>query len=81
MSQGKLTDVVEEVPVDKGARHKARKLSLCAGDDTYAGAKGTKGAPGRSFPLRPIYVAPAPMPPAYLAPTPVNSRASCELAN
>ena len=53
MSQGKLTTEMEELPVDRKARLRARKLSLTEGDELYAGAKGTKDAPGRSFSVRP----------------------------
>ena len=48
MSQGKLTDVAGEVPIDQ----KARKEELLEGDALYADARGTEDAPGRSHRLR-----------------------------
>ena len=52
MSQGKLTDVADEVIMSREARLKARKEELLEGDDLYPGARGTKDAPGRSITLR-----------------------------
>ena len=47
MSQGKLTESVEEPPKDKRARRLARKNSMTAGDELYEGWTGTKEGPGR----------------------------------